>query len=106
MSSIREDDLTTARSTATDERPDEVVPKADSKPEERPAVITHQRDAETMTTPEIQEEVGTDRIQRLDSTITEFVEEPDQIDELRGVPIDNRGSLPRIQEVTSHFERF
>ena len=53
-----------------------------------------------MTTPDVQEEVGRDRYQRLDSAITEVVDEPDQIEELRGVPIVRRGTEPRIQEVS------
>ena len=104
ISSIREEDLTaTSRTPAIDESPGEVFPKVGSEPEaERPAVLVQLRDAETMTAPEIQEQVGADRFQRLDSTITEFTEEPDKIEELRGVPIQHRGTVPRIQEVRRH----
>lgn len=102
ISSIREEDLTAAI-PAIDESPGEVFPKVGSEPEERPAVLVQLRDAETMTAPEIQEQVGADRFQRLDSTITEFTEEPDKIEELRGVPIQHRGTVPRIQEVRRHY---
>ena len=59
-----------------------------------------------MTTPEVQERVGTDKFQRLDSTITEIMEEPDQVEELRGVPIEHRGIESPIQEVRNHLSNF
>lgn len=52
-------------------------------------------DAETMTAPEIQEHVGTDMIRRRDSTVSEIVDMPDKLEELRGVPIDQH----QIEEV-------
>ena len=59
-----------------------------------------------MTAPEVQEQVGTDKFQRLDSTITEIVEEPDQMEELRGVPIERRAIESPIEEVRNHFLNF
>ena len=59
-----------------------------------------------MTAPQVQEEVGTDKFQRLDSTISEIVEEHDQMEELRGVPIEHRGIESPIEEVRNHFSNF
>ena len=75
-----------------------MLPK-ESKPDERPVVIKPMCDAETMTTPEVQELVGTDRIRRQDSTVRGIVEEPERLEELRGVPIDHIQRTPQIEEV-------
>lgn len=98
ISSIREEDLATSPSvSATVQDREEAFPKEEREPQK--PVPVHTRDAETMTSPEVQEEVGRDRYQLLDSTITEVVDEP-EIEELRGVPIVRRGTEPRIQEVS------
>lgn len=104
ISSIREEELrATPRTPVVDESPDEVFSKV-SMPDEKPTVMTKKRDAETMTAPEVQEHVGADVIRRQESIITEIVDEPDNIDELRGVPIDHRERRPQIEEVTLlHF---
>ena len=91
------------RSSATDKSPDELFPKVEEKPKETPAVLIQTRDAETMTAPEIQEHVGTDRLHRLDSIISEIVQEPKGIEELRGVPIEHRETEPGIQQVTDNL---
>ena len=57
------------------------------------------RDAQTMTTPGVEEQVGRDRYRRANSLISDIMEEPEVIEELRGVPIDPRGNEPPIQEV-------
>ena len=92
MTSIREEDLTTMSIPG-------VASRDDGQTEEKPAL----RDAETMTAPEIQEQVGLDKIRRLGSSTTDIAEEPDQIDELRGVPFDHSASLPDIPQVPNHF---
>lgn len=79
--------------------PDVVSREDDGQTEEKPAL----RDAETMTAPDIQEQVGLDKIRRLGSSTTDIAEEPDQIDELRGVPFDHSASLPDIPQVPNHF---
>ena len=56
-----------------------------------------------MTAPDIQEQVGLDKIRRLGSSTTDIADEPDQIDELRGVPFDHSSSLPDIPPVPNHF---
>lgn len=102
ISSIREEDLrATPRTPVVDESPDEVFPKV-SRPDKKPTVqvMTQTRDAETMTAPEVQEHVGADVIRRQESIVTEIVDEPDNLDELRGVPIDHRERRPQIEEVT------
>ena len=101
ISSIREEDLrTTPLSPVTEATPDEVFP-VEASPEEKPTVIKQRRDAETMTVPVVQEQVGTGRIRREDSVITEIADERDQLQELRGVPIEHRGTMtdPQIQKV-------
>lgn len=57
------------------------------------------RDAQTMTTPDIEEQVGRDKYLRLNSFVSDIVAEPDEIEELRGVPIEARTGGPQIQEV-------
>lgn len=93
MTSIREEDLTTMSI------PDVASREDDGQTEEKPAL----RDAETMTAPDIQEQVGLDKIRRLGSSTTDIAEEPDQIDELRGVPFHHSASLPDIPQVPNHF---
>ncbi|KAL9950673.1 hypothetical protein ACROYT_G043207 [Oculina patagonica] len=101
ISSIREEDLrATPRTQVVDESPDEVFPKV-RIPDEKPTVqvLTQTRDAETMTAPEVQEHVGADVIRRQESIVSSIVDEPDNLDELRGVPIDHRERRPQIEEV-------
>lgn len=93
MTSIREEDLTTMIIPGVVSRED------DGQTEEKPAL----RDAETMTAPDIQEQVGLDKIRRLGSSTMDIAEELDQIDELRGVPFDHSASLPDIPQVPNHF---
>lgn len=62
-------------------------------------VVVQKRDAQTMTTPDIEEQVGRDKYLRLNSFVSDIVAEPDEIEELRGVPIEPRTVGPQIQEV-------
>lgn len=57
-------------------------------------------DAQTMTPPDVQQNVVTTVVQRQDS----IVDERDRLKELRGVPIDYRRRTTQIEEVKrTHF---
>lgn len=57
-------------------------------------------DAQTMTPPDVQQNVVTTVVQRQDS----IVDERDRLKELRGVPIDYRRRTTQIEEVKrAHF---
>lgn len=97
ISSIREEDLRpTAQTIAIGESPDEVFPK-ERKPHETSTIMKQVCDAGTMTAPEVQEHVGGDMIRRQDSIVSEIVDGPVRLKELRGVPIQ------QIEEVVAHF---
>lgn len=88
ISSIQDDVRTTPQSHA------EEVISPTSKPDQKPAVMKQMCDAQTMTPPDVQQNVVTTVVQRQDS----IVDERDRLKELRGVPIDYRRTT-QIEEV-------
>lgn len=94
ISSIQDDVRTTPQSHA------EEVISPTSKPDQKPAVMKQMCDAQTMTPPDVQQNVVTTVVQRQDS----IVDERDRLKELRGVPIDYRRRTTQIEEVKrAHF---
>lgn len=99
VSNIREEDLSKAprKAFASKEFLEEASHTDEGIPREE--VVVEMRDAQTMTTPDIEEQVGRDKYLRLNSLVSDIVEEPDEIGELRGVPIEAKTVGPQIQEV-------
>ena len=99
VSNIHEEDLSKTQRKAS--AIEEFHPAEDILGEE---VVVQKRDAQTMTTPDIEEQVGRDKYLRLNSFISDIVAEPDEIEELRGVPIEPRTAGPQIQEVIKSID--
>ena len=99
VSNIHEEDLSKTQRKAS--AIEEFHPAEDILGEE---VVVQKRDAQTMTTPDIEEQVGRDKYLRLNSFVSDIVAEPDEIEELRGVPIEPRTDRPQIQEVIKSID--
>ena len=104
VSNIHEEDLSKTQRKASST--EEFLEKASHPAEDIPGeeVVVQKRDAQTMTTPDIEEQVGRDKYLRLNSFVSDIVAEPDEIEELRGVPIEPRTDGPQIQEVIKSID--